>query len=66
MLSLLINTKPLKKLIFPDDQKLWRFFAITDAPQYRIESSKRVITGRFRRRELELARERFGADVVNA
>ena len=65
MLSLLINAKPRKTtLVFPNSQKLWTFFAMAEVSEFRIESSKRVFTGKLQRNDIELAKQRLGANEL--
>jgi hypothetical protein len=65
MLTLLINAKPRKTtLIFPNSQKLWTFFAMAEVKEFRIESSKHVFTGKLMRDDIELAKQKLGANEL--
>lgn len=51
-------------LIFPNDQKLWSFFATAEVAEFRIDSSKNTISGRFQQEDIELAKQKFGASEL--
>lgn len=66
MISLLINARPRKTtLVFPDEQKLWAFFASAQVADFRIESSNHAFTGKLQQNDIELAKEKLGAREVN-
>jgi hypothetical protein len=65
MLSFLTNVKSRRTtLVFPNDQKLWTFFAMVEAPEFRIESSKFLFSGRLQEKDIELAKEKLGASEL--
>lgn len=66
MFSSLTSTKPKKTiLVFPDEQKLWAFFALIEVSDFRIESSKHAFIGRLRSNDVDLAVQKLGAVEVN-
>ena len=65
MFSLLINIKSRRTtLIFPNDHKLWTFFAMIEAPEFRMDSSKFLFTGKLQEKDIELAKQKLGASEL--
>jgi hypothetical protein len=63
MLSLVFKPKK-TTLVFPTTELLWTFFELAEVSEFRLESSKHVFIGKLQPDDIELAKKRFGANVV--
>jgi len=61
MFCFLNNTKK-TTLIFPNSQQLWAFFSIAELSEFRIDSSKHAFTGKLQTNDIEIAKQRLGAN----
>jgi|SRR6476659_7616053 len=61
MLSFFNDTKK-TTLIFPNSQLLWAFFSIAELSEFRIDSSKFAFTGKLQINDIEIAKQRLGAN----
>ena len=61
MLSFFSDTKK-TTLIFPNSQLLWAFFSIAELSEFRIDSSKFAFTGKLQINDIEIAKQRLGAN----
>jgi hypothetical protein len=61
----IINNYLIKKttLTFPSSKELWDFFKITEVKEFRLDSAKCSVTGRFNSEEIQLAKEQLKAKV---
>ena len=50
-------------LIFPSSWELWEFFKLTDVREFRLDSAKCSVTGKFSADDIALAKERLRAKV---
>jgi hypothetical protein len=66
MLSI-VNAYLVKKttLVFPSASELWDFFKMTDIKEFRLDSARCSVTGRFDSQEIQLAKEQLNARVDN-
>jgi hypothetical protein len=64
MLSILNNYLVKKTtLIFPSPKELWDFFKFSDIKEFRLDSAKCSVTGRFVSEDIQLATEKLRAKV---
>ena len=61
----MLNNYLVKKttLVFPSSREIWDFFKITDVREFRLDSAKCSVTGRFNCDEIRLAKEQLQAKV---
>jgi len=52
-------------LVFPSAKELWDFFKITDVKEFRLDSAKCSVTGRFLSEEIQIAQEQLHAKIDN-
>lgn len=59
----MLNSFLIKKttLVFPSPKELWDFFKITEVREFRLDSAKCSVTGRFNSDEIQLAKEKLQA-----
>lgn len=50
-------------LNFPSEGEMWRFFETSDVREFRLDSSKRTVTGRFHYVEIERAQTQMNAII---
>ena len=50
-------------LNFPSEGEMWKFFEASDVREFRLESSKRIVTGRFLPVEIERAQTEMNAII---
>lgn len=62
----MLNNYLIKKttLVFPTAKELWEFFRITDVREFRLDSAKCSVTGRFNSDEIQLAKEKLNARLA--
>ena len=48
-------------LNFPSEGEMWKFFETSDVREFRLESSKRTVTGRFLPTEIQRAQTEMNA-----
>ena len=58
--SLLIRRLKKLTIIFPSECAMWRFFETSDLREFRLDSSKCTVTGRFFSAEIERAQKMKG------
>jgi hypothetical protein len=60
-----LNNYLVKKttLVFPTSKELWEFFKLTEIREFRLDSAKCSVTGRFLSEEIQLAKEELKARV---
>jgi hypothetical protein len=64
MISILNNYLVKKTtLTFPSSKELWDFFKMTEVREFRLDSAKCSVTGRFNSEEIQLAKEKLEAKV---
>lgn len=51
-------------LNFPTEAEMWRFFESSDVREFRLDSSKRTVTGRFLPLEIKRAQTQMNA-IIN-
>lgn len=62
MVSMLNNFLVKKTtLVFPSSKELWDFFKITEVKEFRLDSAKCSVTGRFNSGEIQIAKEKLQA-----
>lgn len=62
MVSMLNNFLVKKTtLVFPSSKELWDFFKITEVKEFRLDSAKCSVTGRFNANEIQLAKNMLQA-----
>jgi hypothetical protein len=61
----IVNAYLVKKttLVFPSPNELWDFFKITDIKEFRLDSARCSVTGRFDAQEIQLAKEQLNARI---
>jgi hypothetical protein len=65
MVSLLNNFLVKKTtLVFPSSKELWDFFKMTEVREFRLDSAKCSVTGRFNSDEIQLAKDQLKAKAV--
>jgi hypothetical protein len=52
-------------LVFPSSKEMWDFFSMTGLKEFRLDSAKCSITGRFSESEIELAQSRLNATLYH-
>jgi hypothetical protein len=59
----MLNNFLIKKttLVFPSSKELWEFFKITEVREFRLDSAKCSVTGRFNSDEIQLAKDQLKA-----
>jgi len=50
-------------LVFPSSKELWAFFKITEVKEFRLDSAKCSVTGRFLSEEIQIAQEQLQAKI---
>lgn len=62
----MLNNYLIKKttLVFPTAKELWEFFRITDVREFRLDSAKCSVTGRFNSDEIQVAKEQLNAKLA--
>ena len=64
MISILNNYLVKKTtLVFPSSKELWDFFKLTEVKEFRLDSAKCSVTGRFQTEEIQLAKEKLQAKI---
>jgi len=66
MNSLLIKREKKLTISFPSQGDLWRFFETSDLKAFRLDSSKRTLTGRFLSFDIEKAQREMNAVIQKA
>jgi hypothetical protein len=61
--SLLTRRAKKITLNFPSEDEMWRFFETSDVREFRLDSSKRTVTGRFLPMEIERAQTQMNAVI---
>lgn len=61
----MLNNYLVKKttLVFPSSRELWDFFKITEVREFRLDSAKCSVTGRFNSDEIQLAKDKLQAKL---
>ena len=59
--SLLIKRIKKVTISFPSELAMWRFFETSNLREFRLDSSKRTVTGRFLPLEIEKAQKEMNA-----
>ena len=64
MLSVLGNFMTKKTtLVFPSPKELWDFFKLSEIKEFRLDSAKCSVTGKFNPEEIGMAKEKLNARV---
>lgn len=50
-------------MVFPSSKELWDFFKLTEVKEFRLDSAKCSVTGRFQTEEIQLAKEKLQAKI---
>jgi hypothetical protein len=61
--SLLIKRVKKVTISFPSEGAMWLFFETSDLREFRLDSSKRAVTGRFLPLEIEKAQKEMNAVI---